>query len=290
MLLKEIRDIFQKELRDLYPREEIDSLFYRCVEHYLGLERFVLVLRPQLNLEKGEEAPFFTALAQLRQERPIQYILGEAPFMGLDLKVNDNVLIPRPETEELVQWILDDLKAGGSPTGDGTRILDMGTGSGCIAIALAKNLPRARITALDISPGALDVARKNAKRHGVEIDFKEGDILQAGAGVPGEGPFDILVSNPPYIRELEKPQIKGNVKLHEPGIALFVPDSDPLLYYAAIARYAQSGLGKNGHIYLEINQYLGEGSKCLLREHNFSEIELRKDLFGKDRMLKGKKN
>jgi len=290
MLLKEIKDVFQKELRDLYPKEEIDSLFYRCVEHYLGMGRFVLVLRPQINLEKGEEAPFFAALAQLRQERPIQYIFGEAQFMGLDLKVNENVLIPRPETEELVQWILDDLKARGRPTGSSIRILDMGTGSGCMAIALAKNLPLARLTALDISPGALEVARENATRHGVDIDFREGDILQSGAGIPGEGPFDILVSNPPYVREMEKPWIKGNVKLHEPGIALFVPDQDPLLFYRAIARFAQVGLGANGLIYLEINQYLGEGSKSLLQEHNFSEIELRKDLFGNDRMVKGKKN
>ena len=289
MLLKEIKDIFHKELHDLYPREEVDSFFYRCVEHYLGVGRFVLVLHPQRNLDREEETPFFAALAQLRQERPIQYILGSAQFMGLELKVDENVLIPRPETEELVQWILDDQKVQGRPTGRSIRILDIGTGSGCMAIALAKFLPQARVSALDISPRALEVARENAVGHGTDIDFREGDILEPGEWGQEKGAFDVLVSNPPYVREMERPQIRGNVKGHEPGIALFVPDGDPLRYYGAIARYAQKGLKKDGSIYLEINQYLGEESKSLLREHNFSEIELRKDLYGNDRMLKGKK-
>lgn len=288
MLLKEIKDIFHKELRELYPEGEVDSFFYRCVEQYLGMERFVLALQPRLNLSKGEEAPFFGALAQLRNERPIQYILGTAHFMGLALKVDENVLIPRVETEELVQWILDDQRSREQSPAAPLRILDIGTGSGCIAIALAKNLPHAQVSAMDISPGALLVARENAQNHGVTIDFTQADIHCPGKTTAP--PYDLIVSNPPYVREMERWQISSNVKDHEPGIALFVPDSDPLLHYRAIAVFAGERLVEGGLLYLEINQYLGEGSKSLLKEHNFSEIELRKDLFGNDRMLKGKKN
>ncbi len=285
MQLRTIKDIFHKELNGLYPKEEVDSFFHSCVEHYLGMERFVLALRPDLVLTKEEESPFFAALAQLRLERPIQYILGVAHFMGLGFKVNENVLIPRPETEELVQWILDDHGDRGEPL----EILDIGTGSGCIAISLAKQLPRARVHALDISEKALEVAGENAAAHGVDIHFMQGDILgpwDLGHSLPK---LDLIVSNPPYVRELEKEQMRNNVKEHEPALALFVPDGDPLVHYDAIARHAHGRLGEAGQLYLEINQFLGKGTKRLLGEHNFSEIELRKDLYGNDRMLKAKK-
>lgn len=282
MQLRTIKDIFHKELAGLYPQEEVDSFFYRCVEHYLGMERFVLVLRPELVLTKEEESPFFAALAQLRLERPIQYILGVAHFMDFELKVNENVLIPRVETEELVQWILDDFRGHGEPL----DILDIGTGSGCIAIALAKHLPRARVHALDISEKALQLARENALANGVDIHFMQGDILgpwEEGHSLPK---LDLIVSNPPYVREMEKEQMQKNVKDYEPELALFVPDGDSLVFYGAIARHAQGRLREAGLLYLEINQFLGMGTKRLLGEHNFSEIELRKDLFGNDRMLR----
>ncbi len=300
MLLKEIKNIFHKELGKTYPKEEIDSFFYRCIEHYLKLERFVLAIQPHLSLSREEEQPLFEALAQLKLEKPIQYILGTAHFMDLELNVNENVLIPRPETEELVHWVLEDcqrkksnLDAERSRSVISTtlndhslRILDIGTGSGCIAIALAKHLPHAKVYALDVSEKALEVARENAMLNQVDITFLKNDILAAELELELELDFDIIVSNPPYVRELEKESIKNNVKEHEPSLALFVPDEDPLLFYKAIAQFSEANLKKGGRLYLEINQYLGEETKSLLKAHNFSEIELRKDIFGNDRMLK----
>ena len=295
MQLREIKNIFHKELDSLFPTEEVDAFFYRCVEHYLQLERFVLAVRPKLTLTKEEEQPLFEALSQLKQERPLHYILGEAHFMDLELKVNESVLIPRPETEELVQWILDDLDAERSrsvistPLNDRSlQILDIGTGSGCIAIALAKHIPNAKVYALDISGEALQVAKENAKHNQVDITFLQQDILTPELAL--ELKFDIIVSNPPYVRELERKEIKNNVKKHEPETALFVPNEDPLLFYRAIAKFSATNSNRNGNLYLEINQYLGEETKALLKAHNFSEIELRKDLFGNDRMLKAKLN
>lgn len=310
MLLREIKNIFHKELDEIYPIEEVDAFFYRCVEHYLKLERFVLAVQPQLTLNKEEEQPLFEALSQLKQERPLQFILGMAHFMDLELKVNESVLIPRPETEELVQWILDDVEKQGNQDAERSRsvistssssgrrtlndhslqILDIGTGSGCIAITLAKHIPTAKVFALDVSEGALEVARENAQKNQVDITFLHQDILAPNPELDLDLAldFDIIVSNPPYVRELEKDKIKKNVKEHEPGTALFVPDEDPLLFYKAIAEFSKANLKKSGSLYLEINQYLGEETKALLKAHNFSEIELRKDLFGNDRMLKAR--
>lgn len=283
MLLREIKTIFHKELGEIYPKEEIDSFFYRCIEHYLHLQRFVLTIQPGLTLTKEEEQPLFEALAQLKEEKPIQYILGEARFMDLELQVNEQVLIPRPETEELVQWILNDCQIEQSRD---LKILDIGTGSGCIAIALEKHIPNAKVYAIDVSEGALEVARENANKNGVDVNFIEQDILNPKL----ELDFDIIVSNPPYVRDLEKNEIKKNVKDHEPHLALFVPDDNALIFYDAIARFGKKHLAKNGSLYVEINQYLGEETKALLKAHDFSEIELRKDIFGNDRMLKAKWN
>lgn len=282
MLLKEIKTIFHQELDVIYPKEEVDAFFYRLIEHYLKLDRFVLVLQPNLAITKEEEQPIFEALAGLKLEKPLQYILGTAHFMDLELKVNENVLIPRPETEELVEWILEECQV--MPSRD-LKILDIGTGSGCIAMALAKGLPNAKVYALDVSEEALKVAQENAESNQVEIEFIQMDVLNPNNL---ELKFDIIVSNPPYVRELEKHEIKNNVKAYEPSLALFVPDEDALLFYRAIIAFAEKHLLEKGHLYLEINQYLGKETKALLEAHNFSEIELRKDLFGNDRMLKGK--
>lgn len=291
MLLREIKNIFHAELDSIFPMEEIDAFFYRCVEHFLQLERFVLAVRPELTLTKEEEQPLFEALSQLKEERPLQYILGTAHFMDLELKVNEDVLIPRPETEELVQWILDDTESQKSEVRyqkSEVTILDIGTGSGCIAIALAKYLPQAKVYALDVSEEALEVAKENAKNNQVDITFIQQDILnpELALELGFELEFDLIVSNPPYVRELEKSKIKKNVKEYEPHAALFVPDKDSLLFYRAIAQFSKRHLKKKGSLYLEINQYLGVETKGLLKAHNFSEIELRKDLFGNDRMLK----
>ncbi|UII79244.1 peptide chain release factor N(5)-glutamine methyltransferase [Flagellimonas sp. CMM7] len=282
MLLKEIKTIFHKELDALYPKEEVDSFFYSLIEHYLKLERFVLVVQPNLAITKVEEQPLFKALAELKLEKPLQYILGVAHFMDLELKVNEHVLIPRPETEELVEWIISDCRAIHSRD---LKILDIGTGSGCIAIALAKNLPNAKVYAMDISEETLEVAKANAELNTVEVECIHMDILNPKEI---EYEFDIIVSNPPYVRELEKEEIKNNVKAYEPSIALFVPDEDALLFYRAIIVFAERYFSKKGNLYLEINQYLGKETKALLEAQNFSEIELRKDFFGNDRMLKGK--
>src|SRR6056297_1713610 len=275
MLLKEIKDIFHKELGDLYPKEEVDSFFYRCIQHYLKLERFILAIQPGLTLTKEEEQPLFEALAHLKLEKPLQYILGTTHFMDLELQVNENVLIPRPETEELVQWILEDVKSrkpevGSQKSDIGGRIsdknrkdfnpspitiLDIGTGSGCIAIALAKHLPDAQVYALDVSEEALEVAQKNAASNGVDIGFMHQDILNPK--IDSKLTFDIIVSNPPYVRELEKNKIQKNVKDFEPDTALFVSDEDPLLFYRAIIDFAESHLSENGKLFVEINQYLG---------------------------------
>ncbi|TQO36162.1 release factor glutamine methyltransferase [Arenibacter algicola] len=282
MLLKEIKNIYHLELDPLFPKEEVDSFFYLVIDHYLGLERFILAMQPNLVVSKENEDPLFFALSQLKQERPIQHILGKAHFCELEFRVDENVLIPRPETEELVYWIINEVQKG-DPREE-VKILDIGTGSGCIAISLAKNLPNAKAYALDISKKALQIAGENAMDNGVDIVFLEADILSLEGF---KDKFDVIVSNPPYVRELEKLEMKNNVVEHEPGLALFVSDGDPLIFYKKITRFALSHLKKGGVLFFEINQYLGEEMKQLLEAENFSEIELRKDMFGNDRMLKG---
>ncbi len=287
MLLREIKTIYHKELDALYSKEEVASSFKQIVEHFLGLDPIILVLNPNLMVTKEEEQPLFESLASLKLEKPLQYILGEAHFYGSIFKVNSEVLIPRPETEELVAWMLEDIKASQSLRNkeDKLRILDIGTGSGCIAISLAKELSNASIYALDISETALAIAKENAISNEVEIQFLKEDILSLDEL---HTCFDIIVSNPPYVRELEKDEIKNNVKAYEPGVALFVPNKTPLLFYEKIVLFAKKNLEKKGTLYLEINEYLGKETQRLLEAQNFSEIELRKDVFKKDRMLKGK--
>ncbi len=279
MQLRTIRDIYRKELELLYPREEIDSCFYLIIEYHLNLERFVLALQPDLQLTKEEEAPLFSCLARLKTHEPVQYILGEVFFYGMRLLVNSSVLIPRPETEELVNWILKDLTERNTIL----DILDIGTGSGCVGIALAKNCKECRVVATDISEEALETARKNAEMQAVTVEFKKADIRIWNT--PGDQ-WDIIVSNPPYVRNSEKGGISDHVKEFEPKLALFVDDNDPLYYYRHILKYAKRHLKEDGAIYLEINQYLAEETRQLLESEKFLEIELKKDFFGNDRMIK----
>jgi release factor glutamine methyltransferase len=281
MLLKEIRNIYHKELDALYHQEEVDSFFYLVIEHYLELERFVLALEPHKTVSKADEQPLFDALSQLKLERPIQYILGSTQFMEIEFIVNEEVLIPRPETEELVRWIIEGYKGVNSIP---IHVLDIGTGSGCIAISLMKYLHNATVDALDISEKALQVAQENARLNKVEIGFLKTDI----SGLEKlDKKYDIIVSNPPYVRELEKAQMRNNVIDNEPEIALFVKDEDPLFFYRNIIDFARTNLKKEGCLYLEINQSLGDETKDLMMR-DFSDVELRKDMFGNDRMLKGK--
>ncbi|WP_246865769.1 peptide chain release factor N(5)-glutamine methyltransferase [Croceivirga thetidis] len=279
MLLRDIKNIFHNELDALFPKTEVDSFFYNMLEHYLGLERFVLVLNPELTLSKEEETPLFDGLSRLKQEEPLQYILGETYFLDFKLKVDPSVLIPRPETEELVSWVIDDFRSQQTDI----NILDIGTGSGCIAIALAKELPNAKVQALDVSEAALKIARENAELNNVEIEFFHADILDLNTDLN----FDVIISNPPYVRELEKKEMKNNVKSYEPQQALFVPNENPLKFYNAIVDFALEHLNRRGCLYLEINQYLSKETKQLLVDNDFTSTELKQDIFGNFRMLKG---
>jgi release factor glutamine methyltransferase len=244
----------------------------------VGLSRLDLALDRERELSEAEEEKLNAALQRLRQHEPIQYITGKTEFYGLSFSVNKNVLIPRPETEELVEWILEDCKHQ-----EQLNILDIGTGSGCIAISLAKNLPNSKVTAFDISDEAIKVAQGNAELNEVEVAFLKKDILAVDFL---SGKFDIIVSNPPYVRELEKKDMQRNVLEHEPATALYVKDEDPLLFYRKIADLADQNLVPKGKLYFEINQYLGKETEVLLTEKNF-QTRLKKDIFGVDRMLRG---
>ena len=229
MLLREIKNIFHKELDALYPKEEVDSFFYMLIEHYYELPRFILAMQPEYVLSKEEEQPMFEAIAELHLHTPIQHIIGSAYFMEMDFKVNENVLIPRPETEELVQWILDEVNSENNHLNKlkELKILDIGTGTGCIAITLAKNLSNAKVSAVDISLEALQIAKQNALANGVEIEFLQQDIFE----IDLISKFDIIVSNPPYVRLLEKKEMHKNVLDKEPDLALYVSNENPLIFY-----------------------------------------------------------
>jgi len=278
MLIQEFKRHFFLELSNVYPETEIQSFFNILIEFKLHLSRIQLAL--EHNFELGHDDLDFlqNALLKLKNQIPIQYIVGETAFYGLMFKVDKNVLIPRPETEELVEWIVQNHKKNES-----LKILDIGTGSGCIAISLAKNLSNAQVYALDISSEALDVAKKNAAMNAAKVDFIQADILTLDK-LPDT--FDIIVSNPPYVRELEKEQMQQNVLSNEPHIALFVKDENPLLFYDKISELAKKHLTENGVLYFEINQYLGTETVDLLKTKGFKNIELKKDIYGVDRMVK----
>ncbi|MHA7844155.1 MAG: peptide chain release factor N(5)-glutamine methyltransferase [Winogradskyella sp.] len=292
MKSKDLKDIFHKELDTIYGRDEVASFFYLSIEHQLKIAKIQLQLEPEFTLTNNETDVFFSILEDLKQQKPIQYILGETEFYGLNFKVNENVLIPRPETEELVDWIIKGSKSK-VQSSNTFNILDIGTGSGCMAISLAKHLPEAQVFAVDISESALKIAKENADRNEVQVEFIKADILESSLWedvvLRQMDFFDIIVSNPPYVRELEKREIKPNVLDNEPHLALFVENSNPLIFYKAITDFAVDKLKSNGSLYFEINQYLGQETKKLLVGAEFKDIQLRKDLNGNDRMLKGTK-
>jgi release factor glutamine methyltransferase len=285
MRLKDIQNTFHKELDTVYLTEEVDNFFYMLTESLCDIKRIDLVMDQNIEIDNSKE--ILNALELLKKQKPIQYILGETEFYGLPFKVNQHVLIPRPETEELVDWILKYVENIRQ-----LNILDIGTGSGCIAISLAKNLPNAKVYALDVSKEALTVAKENAHLNNVTIDFMEKDILNIPHAelVSASHKFDIIVSNPPYVREQEKNLMKPNVIDNEPHLALFVKDENPLKFYEAISQFAVNNLSKNGLLFFEINEYLGNEMITLLNNHNFANIELKQDIFKKDRMIKGSKS
>lgn len=285
MKIIDLKKYFTKALSGIYPVQEIENFFYLLTYEYLKLNRVAIALEPNEEINFKVEQKYNSAIAQLKKEVPIQYILGKTAFYGLTLYIDKNVLIPRPETEELVSWVIKNI-----PTylnEQKISILDIGTGSGCIAISLAKNIKNVNIWALDISEKALKIAQKNANHNNVQVQFINYDILNINQ-LPNK--FDIIVSNPPYVRELEKTEINNNVLKHEPHVALFVKDKNPLLFYDKIADFAKKNLRNKGQLYFEINQYLGEETKSLLIEKGYKNIELKKDVFENDRMLRANLN
>ena len=281
MTIKQYRDQFIQELTPIYGMDEADSFFYLILDAKHQLKRVDLALQPDLVFSITELETWNLILDQLKKEIPVQYLLGTTHFYGLELEVNPNVLIPRPETEELVDWIIESQNS--EVRTQKLKILDIGTGSGCIAISLAKNLPNSEVFALDVSEQALATAQRNAESNQVAIQFIHQSILETeDLGHQ----FDIIVSNPPYVRDLEKQEIKKNVLDNEPHLALFVADNDALLFYRKIAQLAKKNLSPTGQLYFEINQYLGQEMVALLKEMNFQNTELRKDVYGNDRITK----
>jgi release factor glutamine methyltransferase len=285
MLLKSYKSTFLQELSTLYDEKEIESFFYIVLESFHNKKRIDLALNPEMEMDAVQLLRWQSVLSDLKKEKPIQYILGETEFYGLPFLVNENTLIPRPETEELVEWIISNnegLRQAQSDKSAKLKILDIGTGSGCISISLAKNLPDAQVAAIDVSEKALATAYKNAEINKVEVNFILENILETEVL---DEKYDIIVSNPPYVRNLEKQEIKPNVLEYEPHLALFVEDNDALLFYRKIATLAKKNLTENGKLYFEINQYLGKETVELLEEMGFKNIVLKKDIYGNDRMI-----
>jgi len=277
-----LKQEFINALSGLYPSEEILSFFNLLSEKYLGLSRIEIALNPDQKVLEEDTILFEKAIYRLKEFEPIQYIIGETDFYGLQFLVDNNVLIPRPETEELVDWIIKESQD------KSINILDIGTGSGCIAISLAHSLPKALVSGIDISEGALQIAKQNSQLNKVNVTFDKVDILNIEDKIL-EMNLDIIVSNPPYVREQEKSQIEPNVIKHEPVLALFVEDNDPLLFYRKIAQFSKKYLKKEGSLYFEINEYLSKELIIMLKTKGFNEIVLRKDIFGKARMIKCKR-
>lgn len=268
-------------LKDEFPETEIQSFFNLMVESYLGVTRLQLALNPDRILTSDEFQKLNSAMLRLKEHEPLQYILGETEFFGLKFKVDPNTLIPRPETEELVAWILEDIEK--SNTNSQLNILDIGTGSGCIAISLARNLTDASVSAIDVSAEALSVASENSLLNEVSVKLVQTNILQAES-LPEK--FNIIVSNPPYVRELEKAEMHRNVLENEPDLALYVSDEDPLIFYKKITQLAFQNLPIGGSLYFEINQYLSRETEAIMKNEGFY-TSLRKDIFGNFRMIKG---
>ena len=290
MTIKQYREHFNESLKLLYPTSEIDSFFFLILEEYMDLKRIDVVLKSDFYLDKKSLNLMQIATKQLEQEIPIQYIIGKTEFFGLPFNINKEVLIPRPETEELVEQVLKEVsltKICKTTTDETTnekqlKILDIGTGSGCIAISLKKQLPSSKTSAMDVSDEALRIAKKNAVLNKVDINFIHQDILKTNNL---DKLYDVIVSNPPYVRELEKKEMKNNVLNNEPHLALFVDNKNPLLFYNKIAELAENFLTKNGQLHFEINQYLGKETIKLLAEKGFKNIQLKKDIFGNDRII-----
>jgi len=288
--IKDVFAVFKQGLGGVYDANETEALTLMVINETSGLSKAQIKAFPEKEISIEQSESLNTILIRLQIGEPVQYILGHAEFYGLPFKVNPSVLIPRPETEELVEWVLTSVDRSSLTN---SNILDIGTGSGCIAISLKKNLPNASVSAIDISTGALKTAKQNADLNEVKIDFIHDDILNSkfkiqNSKISGENNqrFEVIVSNPPYVTLHDKTQMHTNVTDFEPHSALFVPKDDPLIFYKAIVDFALNNLTANGLLFLEINESLGKETVRLLQIKGFKDIELRKDMSGRDRMVK----
>ena len=279
-LVKDIRNYYCEQLCSIYDKDEANAMILILFEHYFNISRVKMALEPGLRLSESEMLTFHFAVKDLLKNKPLQYIIGETEFCDLKFKVNESTLIPRPETSELVTKIVN-----GQQTTDNRQIsiLDIGTGSGCIAISLAKHIAGSKVYALDISEKALEIAKENAISNNADVTFIHDDILSLKNNI--ETKFDIIVSNPPYVRELEKAEMRDNVLNWEPHTALFVSDNDPLIFYRTILEFAKTHLNENGEVWFEINEYLGKEMTELCKAMGFSDVEINKDFRGKERVI-----
>ncbi|MBO7460416.1 MAG: peptide chain release factor N(5)-glutamine methyltransferase [Bacteroidales bacterium] len=284
-LVRDCRKYYASELEKIYGSNEANALIMILLEHYFGIDRVKIAMDPELRLSESELLTLHFAVKELLKNKPIQYILGETEFCGMRFLVDENVLIPRPETEEMVSMIVS-RRDKACFVRTGCEVLDIGTGSGCIAISLAKLLKNSSVTAVDVSEKALEVAKKNAAANNVNVNFINDDILNPKNPELLENKFDIIVSNPPYVCESEKSEMRANVLDYEPSTALFVSDNDPLVFYRKILEFAQKSLKTNGEVWFEINEKFGNEMKNLCHEMGFKNAEIIKDFRERDRILK----
>lgn len=276
---KELVTFISSRLESVYDAREADNLSREILRHFYHLDRLQLSMNEPVAFPEKDEKTLLAIINRLLQEEPIQHVVGSIEFYGLEFKVDARALIPRPETEELVDWIV------GNHTEHGLKVLDIGTGTGCIPVSLAKRLNTATVSGIDVSKDALALAQENAVLNKIDIHFELLNILDQDIEVN----YDLIVSNPPYIPEVDKVSMSVNVLDYEPGIALFVPDSQPLLFYDRIATIAMGRLNGGGTLYFEIHEAYGPAMIDLLSNKGFTEVELKKDLQGKDRMTKATK-
>lgn len=280
--IKNIIDYAKAELHETYEMQEIQSIMRIALEHFLSVSPTTILAHQNTKVSNSDYFQMKQVVEKLKKQEPIQYILGETEFYGRKFVLNPSVLIPRSETEELVHWIIHESRA------HGPSILDVGTGSGCIAVTLAAEITNARVLGIDVSEGALAVAQKNAKLSDQDVRFIQYDVL-GNEPLSTHEKFDVVVSNPPYVRLSEKEKMYPNVLEYEPHLALFVDDDDALLFYRKITEMAKKELKNGGTLYFEMNEALGEETKKLLINYGFVGVEIKSDINGKQRMIKAQK-
>lgn len=280
------RPLYQQLSRNItaYPPEEAREMAFMLLDHYFGLRKADVLADKPLPANRTEP-DWFRIIERLNRQEPIQHVIGTTIFCGLEFEVSPDVLIPRPETEDLIRLIMHDFA---DQTERPVRVIDIGTGSGCLAVTLARFLPQSDVTAYDVSEEALAMARRNADKLNAEVSFRHQDILQVAQRQVGT--FDCVVSNPPYVTRSEAAQMDRNVLEYEPDVALFVDDADPLIFYKAVADFAAHNLSDVGVCYVEINERFGEATKAVFDDRGFQNVQIYKDIHGKDRSVRATKS